>query len=489
MMDMRPGMRGFINQARNASYTFSEALCELLDNCLDAGCKQVGVYIGDALHGGRVVVVRDDGHGMSDIESCLVHSKHVGHGRGALTSGRYGVGLKDASMWVSDKTTIMSKTPSSDPQMVVVDWDEMAALDSGEIPAAELAREWDGGDHGTVIVMSLNRNRRLPSSSVIDKIEKIYQPALRRGVDIVVEHGGAERTLEERLEPVLQDSVDKRLKITCADGVTRVAHLVAGYTAQPNDIRGILIQHCHKYINIQNPITDVTPRSAAKPCPAHRISGRVTVDETWPVTNRKDGFASDDDMAALVDAIRAACGDVFCGADAVIEKYETDLICRDLEEKFEEKFADLGKPQRELRDRVKREEPREGVKPVGTGRKRRRAASTTECPGSVHRSEHVAARGFRFTMDSLGPDGGVGYAQGDEGKPLLVVLNSDYGVIRGPRATQDTRLITVFQILERHSHKVPRGQLFPQGNRQEPGAVFDGLCLDEFRLSAEEVMA
>jgi len=485
MTDIRPEMRGFINQARNASYTFVEALCELVDNGMDAGAGRLFIYIGENPSGDRVLSVSDDGHGMSDIESCLVHSKHIGHGRGILTSGRYGVGLKDASMWVSGTTTIVSKTPGREPKSLDVDWDEMAASNSCEVDDAQPAMDWCGGDHGTEIVLNLNRDRRLPSSSVIDKIEKIYQPALRRGVEIVVEHNGVERTLEMRPDPALQESVDKKLKIVCADGVIRVAHLVAGYTAQPNDIRGILIGHCHKYINIQNPITDVTPRSAAKPCPAHRISGRITVDETWPVTNRKDGFASDDDMVALVDAIRAACGDVFCGAEAVIEKYETDLICRDLEEKF----ADLGKPQRELRERVKRDEPCEGVKPVGTGRKRRRAARTTECPGSVHRSEHSAARGFRFTMDSLGPDGGVGYAQGDEGKPLLVVLNSDYGVIRGPRATQDTRLMAVFQILDRHSHKVPRGQLFPQGNRQEPGAVFDGLCLDEFRLSAEEVMA
>lgn len=489
MMDMRPGMRGFINQARNASYTFIEALCELLDNCLDAGCKQVGVYIGDDLHGGRVVVVRDDGHGMSDIESCLVHSKHVGHGRGALTSGRYGVGLKDASMWVSDKTTIMSKTPSSDPQMVVVDWDEMAALDSGEIPAAELAREWDGGDHGTVIVMSLNRNRRLPSSSVIDKIEKIYQPALRRGVEIVVEHGGAERTLEERSEPVLQDSVDKRLKITCADGVTRVAHLVAGYTIQPNDIRGILVEHCHKYINIQNPITDVTPRSAAKPCPAHRISGRVMVDESWPVTNRKDGLASDDDMAALVDAIRTACGDVFCGSQAVIEEYETDQICRELEEKVGAHIADLGKTQRELRVRIKRDEPCEGVKPVGTGRKRRRATRMEDSPGSVDAGQHSMARGFRFTMDSLGLEGGLGYAQANDTGPLLVVLNSDCGLIRGSRATQETRLLAVFHIVDLYVISAPPGHLYPQDNRREPGALFNSLCLSEFGLSTEGVMA
>ena len=489
MIDGRPGMRGFINQARNASYTFTEALCELIDNCIDAGCTQVLIHIGEDMCGDRVLLVRDDGHGMPDVESCLVHSKHIGHGTGGVTSGRYGVGLKDASMWVSGTTTIESKTPGRDPRRLVVDWDDMAASNSWEIADAQPAMDWCGGDHGTEIVLHLNRDRRLPSPSVIDKIEKIYQPALRRGVEIVVEHGGTERTLEVRPEPALQESVDKKLKIACADGITRVAYLVAGYTIQPNDIRGILIEHCHKYINIQNPITDVTPRSAAKPCPAHRISGRITVDESWPVTNRKDGFASDNDMAALVDAIRTACGDVFCGAQAVIEEYETDLICRDLEDKLGELFADDGKTQRELRVRIRCDEPGEGVKPVGTGRKRRRAARTTECPGSVHHGERNAARGFRFIMDSLGPDGGVGYTQDNDGEPLLVVLNSDCGLIRGPRATHDTQLMAVFHIVDMHVISAPPGRLYPQDNRREPGALFDSLCLREFGLSAEEVMA
>jgi hypothetical protein len=100
---------------RNNSFTLQSALLELIDNSIDAGAKRVSIRQIDG-----ALLIEDDGEGFDDIFRAF----DIGESRKVGQIGRYGVGLKDASIKYSTKTTISSRGKSAS-----CDWD--AAIESG----------------------------------------------------------------------------------------------------------------------------------------------------------------------------------------------------------------------------------------------------------------------------------------------------------------------------------------------------------------------
>jgi hypothetical protein len=74
-------------------------LCEIIDNSIDAGASHVSV---SELNGD--VVMTDNGSGFENIPQALIIGESTKFGK----IGRFGVGLKDASIRYSSKTIIES---------------------------------------------------------------------------------------------------------------------------------------------------------------------------------------------------------------------------------------------------------------------------------------------------------------------------------------------------------------------------------------------
>lgn len=104
-----------IQQALGSNHDVYTGLDELIDNSIDAGASTIAIVF--HLVDGLVdeVHVHDDGHGMSQetLENILrlgAHNPQKSHG-----IGRYGVGLKEASLSNSTQTSVISAEANEEP--------------------------------------------------------------------------------------------------------------------------------------------------------------------------------------------------------------------------------------------------------------------------------------------------------------------------------------------------------------------------------------
>ena len=102
---------GSIREKKNKEFVLWKALCEIVDNSIDANASQVSIC---QLNGN--VVITDNGTGFENIRKALIIGESTKLGK----IGRYGVGLKDASIRYSNKTII-----ESNGVRCVADWDSI----------------------------------------------------------------------------------------------------------------------------------------------------------------------------------------------------------------------------------------------------------------------------------------------------------------------------------------------------------------------------
>jgi hypothetical protein len=102
---------GSIREKRSKDFPLWKALCEIIDNSVDAGAT--GVFISE-LNGD--LAITDDGSGFENIPQALIIGESTKSGK----IGRFGVGLKDASIRYSSKTII-----ESNGVKCVADWDRI----------------------------------------------------------------------------------------------------------------------------------------------------------------------------------------------------------------------------------------------------------------------------------------------------------------------------------------------------------------------------
>jgi hypothetical protein len=122
-----PGAKRLIESLRNMGYECSTAIADLVDNSLAAGASEVHVEM-FAQSGGRpaAVVIADNGRGMD--REALYEAMRFGAFQEYSTEdlGKYGLGLKTASLSQCRNLTVSSKakaTRGTRPRRYFVRWD------------------------------------------------------------------------------------------------------------------------------------------------------------------------------------------------------------------------------------------------------------------------------------------------------------------------------------------------------------------------------
>lgn len=117
-----PQANHLMGSMRSMGYTFESALADIIDNSISAECREVRLqFPKDALH--CFVSILDDGYGMSSEE--LFNAMRYGSSasedeRSAEDLGRFGLGLKAASLSQCKKLTVVSK---QDDSISALSWD------------------------------------------------------------------------------------------------------------------------------------------------------------------------------------------------------------------------------------------------------------------------------------------------------------------------------------------------------------------------------
>ena len=146
---------------RGTGYSLPAAVSDLIDNSIAAGARNIWLHFHWSGANSRVSIL-DDGRGMSETE--LVDAMRIGsrsprEERDAGDLGRFGLGLKTASISQARSLTVATRTASScSPNIRQWDLDHLASVGEWQLlrPSAEALGEGTATlselSHGTLVV-------------------------------------------------------------------------------------------------------------------------------------------------------------------------------------------------------------------------------------------------------------------------------------------------------------------------------------------------
>lgn len=117
------------------------AICDLIDNSIDADADEISVYV-RSVRGEKIIVIADNGSGMDDPETLLEAIKMGSKTKKASGSlGRFGLGLTTASISIAQRITVISKSILGDLIYVRMDLDEVEAEDDYVVNLGKATKE------------------------------------------------------------------------------------------------------------------------------------------------------------------------------------------------------------------------------------------------------------------------------------------------------------------------------------------------------------
>lgn len=157
-----PSPADLIESIRGFGYTLPSALADLIDNSLAAGATRVQVTVDPGPSSPHIAVV-DNGRGMSCER--LVEAMRMGTlgplaARGATDLGRFGLGMKTASLSQGRSLTVATKEKGK-RHTVIRRWDlahvrevsDWQLLDEPSQTGESFVEQVDGLPHGTAVVI------------------------------------------------------------------------------------------------------------------------------------------------------------------------------------------------------------------------------------------------------------------------------------------------------------------------------------------------
>ncbi|WP_392399036.1 ATP-binding protein [Corynebacterium lehmanniae] len=164
-----PSARRLSESLRDVGYSLESAIADLVDNSIMAGASEVDISV---VFDGRDSFIRiaDNGAGMDSdaLNEAMRFGSHREYGEGDL--GRYGLGLKTASMSQCRRIEVFSRTATTETEARALDLDFIHATDDWLI--YDISDEADGAQpdsflgtpHGTTVVWK-RLDRILPAKS------------------------------------------------------------------------------------------------------------------------------------------------------------------------------------------------------------------------------------------------------------------------------------------------------------------------------------
>lgn len=151
-----------MDSMRSIGYTFESAIADVIDNSISAHCANVHLFFPNSPLAERAVGILDDGEGMSDdnlFEAMRYGSSSPENMRATDDLGRFGLGMKSASMSMCRVLTVASKYEG---EIHAYTWDYnyiqkkedwiTLELDNKEIKSLPYIEYLQKEDHGTLVI-------------------------------------------------------------------------------------------------------------------------------------------------------------------------------------------------------------------------------------------------------------------------------------------------------------------------------------------------
>jgi hypothetical protein len=154
-----PSAARLATSLRDIGYDFVSALADLVDNSISAGSSRIDIRMQFAGHESKIII-SDDGRGMSavGISEALRFGTRRNYHRGEL--GRFGLGLKTASLSQARSLTVCSRVSPSQNRVSartldldeIIEYDDWLIFDPGNTSAVIESRRWLRESPGTVVI-------------------------------------------------------------------------------------------------------------------------------------------------------------------------------------------------------------------------------------------------------------------------------------------------------------------------------------------------
>lgn len=357
------------------------AVCELVDNSLDAKASTVVVEWDASI---RCLSVKDDGVGAPNPAAIVTIGDHDSEGRD--TSGRYGIGAKDAVLALGTAAEV-TVVRNGVRRVVRADFEEI------RVSGRWVARE-DQHEHGSSIatgttVKVLGVDRKIYRETVCAKLSNTFAPALRRGRSIVLDGQAVKPPEVVAVRDLREGSGDFRGKrYEWWAGIKQDGEKANGGWRFEFKHRTLIEDSCNRSYGTEG--MDI-----------HKFYGVITLvepddaddAERWLVNKHK---TSADELQDLCEQIFPEIRDLLerCAAEhsLTIEAAIADDVGRGLTEALSD--TSIAK---ERRDRTE-DEGRGRVEPRNTGRRRRTASKTRPGDGSITVRDPLTGKKFSINF-------------------------------------------------------------------------------------------
>ena len=422
-----------IESIRNTKITGPEAVGELVDNALDAGASKITIETtGD-------LVVSDNGKGCSNIEAMLRMGRHYKSNTTSL--GRYGVGLKNASIGLCDEMFIETNTKEKSVS-ASISWIE--AVEGGEWPdVMALADDNQTGETGTAIRFSKMR-RRIIKDSIRSDLAFTFGPAIWEGAQISINN--------RNVEPWFPKFGKELLKFSGAHP-SGLSYSAESSITDKSDKGPFVIVYSHRVIC-----------ETSEPCGAYSPGSRFICvvklydgpekngeREKWQLLKHKDGLSDSDAANWLYDSLLENCRGQLEQLHEQGEAIELDEIAAELASVLGDIIGVARRPGKLGTTRIKQSD---------RPRKVNEAESVSKsCDDDVRQHLSASRRGFGLQYDNL-PDETIGRVDVNK-KRMTVRLNACHPYIKSMRTSGNMDCIrssAVFLICQHQTANVGNGQ-------------------------------
>lgn len=174
---------------QNLGYKNDVALCDIIDNSIDAGATKISLYIEKDR-----IMIADNGEGMTldTLDEALKLGSNVTRGENNAL-GKFGMGLSTASMSIADKTTVLTKNASyEEVKKISVDINIVKLTNKfvklkGDADSKEtdFFKKIIGEETGTIVILEQctgikNRNEKQFENKMVSVIARIYRKFMNK---------------------------------------------------------------------------------------------------------------------------------------------------------------------------------------------------------------------------------------------------------------------------------------------------------------------
>ncbi len=398
----------------NQNLDWKTVLGELVDNSFDAAAKRVVIEFGI-----RLVAVTDNGAGCTDTAGMLQLGRHSAHP--STRSGRFGVGLKYAALWLWGVTRI-SSSDGSIVRCQKMDWQRYVTRPEWELPDPQLIpatlssckNQGLLSRTGTRIECS-KIARNLPSvSQMVGFLGFQFMPALKSGRALLLKDssGKTHKAAQYKL-PKMSEQLEATMSIAGRDVPLKVGIVAEG---EPNPHPGFLFTHAHRVLYESS--------LGCGEFGSERIAGIVELPDEWEVsTNKNDISEHKDELEAR---IYKACSGMLSRAQREGIHFKSAALETEISELVN--AAVFGREKRK-----RKPDPEPGTKPKSetNGKKTKRPRNTQ--PGTNPLDQYRGGR-LKVTFGQQGANEPIAIVR--LGGPEII-LNEDRSAIGSLKSRND----------------------------------------------------